>query len=149
MVAFRRLSTCPTLPDLIRDHAEAGAARWMRTAPIEIWCLPSMLLLLQGHDGLPAALSGFTSLAPGEKAGERLQGRFRGMVLHAFCSGLSSLGGDPDAKQQLDHEPMARAHALRQFVARLSQENAAVGPGRHQAFPLKAGDALARGCMRD
>lgn len=58
MIAFRRLSTCPTLPDLMRADAEVRAARWKRTTPIEIWCRPATLLLLPRHDCLPAAVSG-------------------------------------------------------------------------------------------
>jgi hypothetical protein len=71
------------------------------------------------------------------------------MVLHAFRVGFGSLGGNTDGKQQLDHKPMPRAHAIGEFAARLRQEDAAVGPGRRQAFPLEAGDALKCGRMRD
>jgi hypothetical protein len=60
MIAFRRFSNCPTLPDLIRDDAEARAARWMRTTPIAVWCRPSTLLRLQQHNLLPAASTNFT-----------------------------------------------------------------------------------------
>ena len=39
------------------------------------------------------------SLEPGKEAGERLQRRFRGMVLHAFRVGFGGLGGDAYGKQ--------------------------------------------------
>jgi hypothetical protein len=51
MMAFRRLSTCPTLPDLIRSAADIRAAQWARTTPIEIWSRPSTLVLLQRRNG--------------------------------------------------------------------------------------------------
>ena len=36
---------------------------------------------------------------PAEKAGDRFQRHFRGMVLHAFRVGFGSLGGNTDGKQ--------------------------------------------------
>ena len=54
MIQFQRLSTGPTLPDLIRADADARAAASGRILPIEVWCRQSTLLVLrgQGH-GVP------------------------------------------------------------------------------------------------
>jgi hypothetical protein len=48
------------------------------------------------------------------------------MVLYAFRIGFRSITGDTDGRQQLHHEPMARPPG--EFVTRLGQEDAAVGP---------------------
>jgi len=63
MIAFRRHSTCPMLPDLIRDAAEARSARWARMIPVEIWTRPSTTLLLRARGNLPVAPCGVVHLA--------------------------------------------------------------------------------------
>lgn len=57
MVFLQRISTCATIPELIREAAEARAAAWSRTAPLAMWCRPSALLVLRGQEGArPATL---------------------------------------------------------------------------------------------
>jgi hypothetical protein len=53
MLAFHRLSTGPTLPDLIRDAADAQAAAWSRSMPLAAWCRAPTVLMLQAQ-GCPA-----------------------------------------------------------------------------------------------
>lgn len=49
MIQFQRLSTGPTLPDLIRADADVRAAASGRLLPIEVWCRQSTLLVLRGQ----------------------------------------------------------------------------------------------------
>jgi hypothetical protein len=60
MIAFRRLSHGPTVPDMIRAAADERAARWARLTPAEIWARPETRLLLHRRDDLPAAPAGCT-----------------------------------------------------------------------------------------
>ena len=46
MTAFKRLSTVPTVPDLLRRDAERRAARLRRLTPIEAWCRPAMIAVV-------------------------------------------------------------------------------------------------------
>jgi len=41
MVMFHRLSTCPTVPELLIAEAERRAARWLREMPVEVWLRPA------------------------------------------------------------------------------------------------------------
>jgi hypothetical protein len=50
MIAFRRLSTGPTLPDLIRTAADSQVAAWGRTAPVAVGCRAPALMVLQGQN---------------------------------------------------------------------------------------------------
>jgi hypothetical protein len=50
MISFQRLSTIPTLPDLIRADADVRAAAVCRVLPVAVWCRPSTLLVLRGHN---------------------------------------------------------------------------------------------------
>jgi hypothetical protein len=53
MQFFQRLSTCPTIPEVISEAAKARAARWPDTLPLDVWCRPSILLALRerGYSG--------------------------------------------------------------------------------------------------
>jgi hypothetical protein len=50
MISFQRLSTGPTLPDLIRADADVRAAAACRALPVAVWCRPSTLLVLRGRN---------------------------------------------------------------------------------------------------
>ena len=52
MIAFRRLSSGPTLPDLIRAAAAEDAIRIAQMMPLEVWCRPATICALRGHPGL-------------------------------------------------------------------------------------------------
>lgn len=41
MIAFQRLSTCPTVPELLNREADRRAARWLREMPVEVWLRPA------------------------------------------------------------------------------------------------------------
>ena len=46
----KRISNCPTVPDLIRAAADERTARWARMLPAEVWCRPSAFVALFGRD---------------------------------------------------------------------------------------------------
>jgi hypothetical protein len=45
----QRISTCPTIPDLLGRAADEWAAAWSRTLPLDVWCRPSTQLALRGY----------------------------------------------------------------------------------------------------
>lgn len=81
MIAFRRLSTCPTLPDLLQRAAERRAVLHCRSMPTAAWCRPATIAVVWDHglNGLPrvarpadGSLSRANSSGPiGEFAGSR------------------------------------------------------------------------------
>jgi hypothetical protein len=88
MIAFRRHSTCPTLPDLIRDAAEARSARWARMTPVEIWTRPSTTLLLRTRGNLPVAPCGVVHVASAPDA-DRLRDEGQRFVAAALLATAS------------------------------------------------------------
>ena len=46
----RRISTCPTVPDLIRAAADERTARWARMLPADVWCRAPAFVALFGRD---------------------------------------------------------------------------------------------------
>lgn len=49
MIAFQRLSTGPTLPDLIRREADHRAERSLRMLPLEVWLRPATAAVFWQH----------------------------------------------------------------------------------------------------
>ena len=49
MIAFQRLSTGPTLPDLIRREADRRARRSLRMLPPEVWLRPATAAVFWQH----------------------------------------------------------------------------------------------------
>ena len=49
MVMFQRLSTCPTVPELLIAEAERRAARWLREIPVEVWLRPATAAVARSH----------------------------------------------------------------------------------------------------
>ena len=49
MIAFQRLSTGPTLPDLISREADRQAQRCLRTLPVEVWLRPATAAVFWQH----------------------------------------------------------------------------------------------------
>ena len=84
-----------------------------------------------------------------QKLRERLQRDFRDVVLDAFGVGLGGFGRHAERAQQIDHQPVAHAHAVGERVALFGQEHAAIGPRGRQAGALEARDGLDRGGVRD
>ena len=64
---------------------------------------------------------------------ERLQRRFRDVMLDALGVGLGRFGRHAERAQHIDHEPVADAHAIGQRMALLGQKHAAIGPRGRQA----------------
>ena len=50
MIAVRRLATAPILPDLSHPAANVQSAAWGPTLPLAVWCRPTALLILRGHE---------------------------------------------------------------------------------------------------
>lgn len=50
MIEFRRLSTGPTLSEVIRAAAEAQASAWNRMMPLAVWCRPATFLMLRQQE---------------------------------------------------------------------------------------------------
>lgn len=63
MMCFQRLSTGPTLPDLIRADADIRAAASSRALPLAVWCRHSTLLMVRGYNRDVANLA--MTLPPG------------------------------------------------------------------------------------
>jgi hypothetical protein len=57
MIAFQRVSTVPTVPELLRRDAESRAARTYHMLPMAVWCRPATIATVRrGWDGgLPGA----------------------------------------------------------------------------------------------
>ena len=49
MIVFQRLSTCPTVPELLSREAERRAARWLREMPVEVWLRPATAAIARSH----------------------------------------------------------------------------------------------------
>lgn len=49
MMVFQRLSTCPTVPELLSRDAERRASRWLRELPVEVWLRPSTAAAARSH----------------------------------------------------------------------------------------------------
>ena len=58
MIAFRRLSSGPTLPDLIRAAAAEDAVRIAQMMPLEVWCRPATICALRSRPRLSAPWPG-------------------------------------------------------------------------------------------
>ena len=58
MIAFRRLSSGPTLPDLIRAAAAEDAVRIAQMMPLEVWCRPATICALRNRPRLLAPWPG-------------------------------------------------------------------------------------------
>jgi hypothetical protein len=57
MIAFQRLSTVSTVPELLRRDAQRQAARTFHALPMEVWCRPATIAVVrhnQGHSLLRA-----------------------------------------------------------------------------------------------
>jgi hypothetical protein len=57
VIAFQRVSTVPTVPELLRRDAESRAARTYHTLPMAVWCRPATIAAVRHRwdDGLTGA----------------------------------------------------------------------------------------------
>ena len=80
-----------------------------------------------------------TKLSPRfQKLRERFQRDFRDMMLDAFGVGLRRFGRHAERAENIDHQPVADAHAVGERLALLGQEHAAIRPRRCQPGALEA-----------
>lgn len=68
MIAFQRLSTARTVPDLLRREAERRAALHCRSMPTAVWCRPATIAVawdhgLNGQPRIAGPADGFPSRA--------------------------------------------------------------------------------------
>jgi hypothetical protein len=68
MQFLQRLSTCPTISEVIAEAAKARAAKWPDTLPLDVWCRPSILLALRerGYSGMVSVTVGLQKPASRE-----------------------------------------------------------------------------------
>src|SRR5262245_50801912 len=59
---------------------------------------------------------------------KRLQRRFRDVMLDALGVRFRRLGRDAERTENIDHKPMANAHALGQRLPLVGKEHPAIGP---------------------
>ena len=115
MTAFQRLSTGPTLPDLIRRDADRRAQRSLHMLPVDVWLRPATIAVFWSHrnNGSPQVMSGHHE-TPGR--------------MDPVRPGLSASGAIPT------HSPAkTRARA----VARSSRAAMADGPTRSALHALQ------------
>jgi hypothetical protein len=75
MQFLHRLSTCPTIPEVIAEAAKARAARLPDTLPLDVWCRPSILLALRerGYSGMVSVTGGLQTPALPRELRAKLQ----------------------------------------------------------------------------
>lgn len=93
MIAFRRLSTAPTIPDLLRREAERRAVLHCRTMPTAAWCRPATIAVVWDH-----GLNGRPRTA-GPVAGSRDRARISGSAEELV--GTKAVSGERASRQPM------------------------------------------------
>jgi hypothetical protein len=107
----QRISTCETVPDLIRAAADARAAAAGRGLPLAVWCRSSVLLVLkaQGHSRRSAEIGAPRTVLPWRSEARRV---LRTIIVKT-CLGAASLVLDAAGL-------LLRAGILRSKIAKLA-----------------------------
>ncbi len=69
MIGLQRLSTCPTVPELLSREADRRAAQWVRQMPAEVWLRPATASVVWDH-----RVNGVWPAPPVPFAGPRVAG---------------------------------------------------------------------------
>lgn len=69
MIGLQRLSTCPTVPELLSREADRRAAQWVRQMPAEVWLRPATASVVWDHRN-----NGVWPAPPVRVAGPRVAG---------------------------------------------------------------------------